>query len=404
MQVYLDNNATTMVDSKVVEVMQPFFSEFYGNPNSLHKFGTTTHPALSKAIDQVYTALNASDNDDIVFTSCATESNNWVLQSVFTDQIINGEKNHIVTTEVEHPSILSTCKYLEEQGVKVTYLPVNDQGIVDANTVKSFITDKTALVSIMWASNETGMIFPIKEIGEICKEKGVLFHSDGVQAVGKIKVDLQSVNIDFVSMSAHKFHGPKGIGALYIKDSQKLTPLLHGGEHMGGRRSGTLNVPYIVGMGKAIELATSDIENTSAKIRQKRDRLEDALLELSDTFVVGDRENRTPNTILISIRGVEGEGMLWDLNNGAIGASTGSACASEDLEANTVMLAIGADNELAHTGIRLSLSRFTTDEEIDYTIAHFKDAVKRLRNISSSFAKQQPTKGGEVQECELHHH
>ena len=404
MQVYLDNNATTMVDSKVVEVMQPFFSEFYGNPNSLHKFGTTTHPALGKAIDQVYTALNASDNDDIVFTSCATESNNWVLQSVFTDQIINGEKNHIVTTEVEHPSILSTCKYLEEQGVKVTYLPVNDQGIVDANIVKSFITDKTALVSIMWASNETGMIFPIKEIGEICKEKGVLFHSDGVQAVGKIKVDLQSVNIDFVSMSAHKFHGPKGIGALYIKDSQKLTPLLHGGEHMGGRRSGTLNVPYIVGMGKAIELATSDIENTSAKIRQKRDRLEDALLELSDTFVVGDRENRTPNTILISIRGVEGEGMLWDLNNGAIGASTGSACASEDLEANTVMLAIGADNELAHTGIRLSLSRFTTDEEIDYTIAHFKDAVKRLRNISSSFAKQQPTKGGEVQECELHHH
>ena len=404
MQVYLDNNATTMVDPQVVEVMQPFFSELYGNPNSLHKFGTSTHPAISKAIDQVYTALNASDNDDIVFTSCATESNNWVLQSVFTDLIVNGEKNHMVTTEVEHPSVLSTCKFLEEQGVKITYLPVNDQGMVEAHTVKSFITDKTALVSIMWASNETGMINPIKEIGEICKEKGVLFHSDAVQAVGKIPVDLQAVHVDFVSLSAHKFHGPKGIGALYIKDSQKLTPLLHGGEHMGGRRSGTLNVPYIVGMGKAIELATSNIEETSKKIREKRDRLEDAILELSDTFVVGDRENRTPNTILISIKGVEGEGMLWDLNNGQIGASTGSACASEDLEANTVMLAIGADNELAHTGIRLSLSRFTTDAEIDYTISHFKGAVTRLRNISSSFAVQKPTKGGEVQECELHHH
>jgi cysteine desulfurase len=404
MQVYLDNNATTMVDPLVVEAMTPFFSETYGNPNSLHKFGTATHPAISKAIDQVYTALNAADEDDIIFTSCATESNNWVLQSVCRDHILTGEKNHIITTEVEHPSILSTCKFLEDRGVKVTYLPVNEQGIVEASTVSGFITDKTALVSIMWASNETGMIFPIKEIGEVCKKKGVLFHSDAVQAVGKIKVNLKKVHVDFLSMSAHKFHGPKGIGALYIKDSQDLTPLMHGGEHMGGRRSGTLNVPYIVGMGKAIELATKNMIETSFSIRDRRDRLEDAILELSDTFVVGDHDKRTPNTILISIRGVEGEGMLWDLNNAQIGASTGSACASEGLEANTVMLAIGADNELAHTGIRLSLSRFTTDEEIDYTIKHFKDAVNRLRAISSSFAKQQPTEGGEVQECELHHH
>ncbi len=404
MQVYLDNNATTMTDPLVVEAMMPFFSEMYGNPNSLHKFGTSSHPALSRAIDQVYTGLNASDSDDIVFTSCATESNNWVLKSVFTDHIVNGNKNHIVTTEVEHPSILATCKWLEEEGVKVTYLPVNEQGVVEAHTVKSFITEKTALVSIMWASNETGMINPIEEIGQVCKEKGVLFHSDGVQAVGKIPVDLQATHVDFVSFSAHKFHGPKGIGALYIKDSQALTPLLHGGEHMGGRRSGTLNVPYIVGMGKAVELATTNIQEKMASISAKRDRLEDAILSLSETFVVGDRTNRTPNTILISIRGVEGESMLWDLNNQQIGASTGSACASEDLEANTVMLAIGADNELAHTGIRLSLSRFTTDEEIDYTIGHFKNAVERLRGISSSFAKQQPTKGGEVQECELHHH
>lgn len=404
MQVYLDNNATTMCDPLVVEAMQPYFSELYGNPNSLHKFGSTTHPALSNAINQVYAGINASDDDDIVFTSCATESNNWVLKSVWIDTIVHGDKNHIVTTEVEHPSVLSTCRFLEEQGVKVTYLPVNEQGVVEAHTVKSFITERTALVSIMWASNETGMINPIAEIGEICKEKGVLFHSDAVQAVGKIPVDLQAVHVDFLSFSAHKFHGPKGIGGLYIKNSQALTPLLHGGEHMGGRRSGTLNVPYIIGMGKAVELATTNIQEKMAAIRAKRDRLEDALVELSDTFVIGDRDNRTPNTILISIKGVEGEGMLWDLNNGQIGASTGSACASADLEANTVMLAIGADNELAHTGIRLSLSRFTTDAEIDYTISHFKGAVERLRNISSSFAKQKPTAGGEVQECELHHH
>jgi len=405
MQVYMDNNATTMVDPQVLEAMMPYFSEQYGNPNSLHKFGTASHPAISKAIDQAYTAINAADADDIIFTSCATESNNWVLQAVWIDKILNGDKNHIVTTEVEHPSILSTCRFLEEQGVKVTYLPVNEQGIVEAHTVRSFITEKTALVSVMWANNETGMIFPIQEIGEICKEKGVLFHSDGVQAVGKIPVDVQAVHVDFMSMSAHKFHGPKGIGALYIKNSQELSPLLHGGEHMGGRRSGTLNVPFIVGMGKAMELATTDMEAKMAEIRAKRDRLEDALLEaIPETFTVGDRDNRTPNTILISIRGVEGEGMLWDLNNGQIGASTGSACASEDLEANTVMLAIGADNELAHTGIRLSLSRFTTDEEVDYVINHFKDAVSRLRAISSSYAKVQPTPGGEVQECELHHH
>jgi cysteine desulfurase len=319
------------------------------------------------------------------------------------DQILNGDKNHIITTEVEHPSVLSTCKFLEEQGVNVTYLPVNEQGIVEAHTVRSFITEKTALVSVMWANNETGMIFPIKEIGEICKEKGVLFHSDGVQAVGKIPVDMQAVHVDFMSMSAHKFHGPKGIGALYLRNSQALSPLLNGGEHMGGRRSGTLNVPYIIGMGKAIELATENIEEKMASIRAKRDRLEDALIKLiPDTFTVGERDQRTPNTILISIRGVEGEGMLWDLNNAAIGASTGSACASEDLEANTVMLAIGADHELAHTGIRLSLSRFTTDEEIDYVIEHFKSAVERLRSISSSYAKVKPTPGGEATECSVH--
>ncbi len=405
MRVYLDNNATTMVAPEVVDEMLPFFTKLYGNPNSLHKFGTETHPYIEKAIDRIYKAINAHDNDDVIITSCATESNNWVLKSVYYDRILNGEKNHIITTEVEHPSVLSTCKWLEEQGVKVTYLPVNEEGIVEPHVVKSFITNKTALVSVMWANNETGMIFPVKEIAEICRVNNVLFHTDGVQAVGKIPVDVQDVQPDFMSFSAHKFHGPKGVGALYIRNSQELTPLLHGGEHMGGRRSGTLNVPGIVGMGKAIEMATENLEETMAKVREKRDRLEDALLEIiPDTFTVGSREKRTPNTILISIRGVEGEGMLWDLNRYGIGASTGSACASEDLEANTVMLAIGADHELAHTGIRLSLSRYTTDEEIDYVIEHFKQAVERLRSISSSYAKVAPTPGGEAGECHIPAH
>jgi len=391
MEVYLDNNATTMVDPKVTEAMIPYFSEIYGNPNSLHRFGTKNHAGIKKAIDQVYSGIGAADEDDVVFTSCATESNNWVIQSVWVDYILNGEKNHILTTEVEHPSVLEACHFLSEQGVKVTYLPVNNQGIVEAHTVKNFITDKTALVSIMWANNETGMTFPIKEIADICQEKGVLFHTDGVQAVGKIPVNVRDIGMDFMSFSAHKFHGPKGVGGLYIKDSQKLSPLLHGGEQMSGRRSGTLNVPYIIGMGEALEIANDYMKSGSTKMVELRNKLEDALLGMKDMITVGNRSLRTPNTVLISVRGVEGEGMIWDLNNSGIAVSTGSACASEDLEANTAMMAVGEDIDLAHTAVRLSLSRFTTEEEIDYTIGEFDKAVNRLRSISSSYATVEPT-------------
>jgi len=391
MEVYLDNNATTMVDPRVTEAMVPYFSEIYGNPNSLHKFGTRNHAGIKKAINQVYSGIGAADEDDVVFTSCATESNNWVIQSVWVDHILNGDKNHILTTEVEHPSVLEACHFLSEQGVKVTYLPVNNQGIVEAHTVRSFITDKTALVSIMWANNETGMTFPIKEIADICKEKGVLFHTDGVQAVGKIPVNVREIGMDFMSFSAHKFHGPKGIGGLYIKDSQKLSPLLHGGEQMSGRRSGTLNVPYIIGMGEALEIANDYMKSGSTKMVELRNKLEDALLGMKDMITVGNRALRTPNTVLISVRGVEGEGMIWDLNNSGIAVSTGSACASEDLEANTAMMAVGEDIDLAHTAVRLSLSRFTTEEEIDYTIGEFDKAVNRLRSISSSYATVEPT-------------
>lgn len=384
-EVYLDNNATTMVDKEVMEAMQDYFCKHYGNPNSLHHFGTITHKPLRNAFDQLYSGINANADDDIIITSCATESNNWVIKGIYFDEILKKGKNHIITTQVEHPAVSSTCEFLEELGVKVTYIPVNNKANIDISAIKDAITPETALISVMWANNETGVIFPIKEIGELCKERDILFHTDAVQAIGKVKVDVQDVNVDFLSFSAHKFHGPKGIGGLYIKKGRELTPLFHGGEHMHGRRSGTLNVPYIIGMGKAMELANQWLDYEKNKIQSLRDKLENALLKMNDIMVIGKDTLRVPNTILASVRGIEGEAMLWDLNKAGIGASTGSACASEDLEANPVMTAIGADRELAHTAIRLSLSRFTTDEDIDYTIKVLDSAIKRLRNISSTY-------------------
>ena len=388
MEVYLDNNATTMVDPKVFEEMKPFFMEKFGNPNSLHKFGAGTHPKMVEALNYLYEGINAADEDDIVITANATESINTVIKGIWIDKILNGNKNHIITTEVEHPAVTAACRFLEEQGVEVTYLPVNDEGILEAKAVKDSIKDSTALVSIMWANNETGKIFPIKEIGAICKEADVPFHTDGTQAIGKVKVDVQDTNVDYMSFSAHKFHGPKGVGGLYVRKDYALTPLLHGGEQMGGLRAGTVDVASMVGMGLAMHLATNPMALAYEEnhVRKLRDKLEAAVLELPETLVIGGKDNRTPNTTLISIRGVEGESMLWDLNQNGIGASTGSACASEDLEANPVMNAFGSDSELAHTGVRFSLSRFNTQEQIDYAIDVIKNAVVRLRGLSSSYA------------------
>ena len=386
MNVYLDNNATTIVDPHVYEAMEPYFVQKYGNPNSLHAFASDTHPGIKSAMEKIYAGINANREDSVVITSCATESNNWVLKSIYFEYILTGKKNHIMVSEVEHPSVIATARWIESMGCKVTYLPINHEGIVDVQAVKDNMTDKTALVSVMWANNETGAIFPVEEIGAICKENGVLFHTDAVQAIGKLPVDVQSFNVDYLTFSAHKFHGPKGIGALYIKKGKELMPLLHGGAQMGGYRSGTLNVAGIVGMGKAMESAVDALDFEMTEIRKMRDAFEDELLKIEDTFVVTPRAKRTPNTILISFRGIEGESMLWDLNRAGIGASTGSACASEDLEANSVMEAIGAAEDLAHTAIRFSLSRYTTQEELDYTLNAVKAAVLRLRGISSSYA------------------
>jgi cysteine desulfurase len=384
-RIYLDNNATTIVDPRVKQAMEPYWCERYGNPNSLHSFGTEVHPDLRVAMNRLYKGLGAAEDDDIIITGCATESNNTVLKGVYFDLIKNGEKNHIITTTVEHPCVANTCKFLEQQGVKVTYLPVNKDARVEADDVRRAITEKTALVSVMWANNETGIIFPVQEIAKLCRAEGVLFHTDAVQAIGKLKVDVQEVPVDFLSLSAHKFHGPKGIGALFVRRGLKLAPLLHGGEQMSGKRAGTLNTAGIVGMGLAMELANDNLGFEDAGVRRLRDRLEDGLLKLKDVMVIGRRELRVPNTVFISVRGVEGEALLWDLNKNGIAASTGSACASESLEANPIIKAIGAGAELSHTGIRLSLSRFTTESEIDCAIKVFTEAVGRLRAISASY-------------------
>lgn len=387
MRVYLDNNATTKLDPLVKVKMEPFFEELYGNPNSLHSYGIEIRPALNEAMGYMYDALNVADEDDILITSCATESNNTVLKGVFFKYILkNPEKNHIITTAVEHPAILDTLRFLENYGVEVTFIDVDETGAVSAEAFKNAITDKTVLISMMWANNETGMIFPIKEVSELAKEKGILFHTDAVQAIGKIPVNLQEIDADYLTFSAHKFHGPKGIGGLVVKKGKTLPNLLHGGEQMGGKRAGTLNVAYIVGMGLAMKQSTDHVSIMNTKVKALRDHMEDELSKIPDTIVVGPRENRTPNTILISLKGIEGEAMLWDLNRAGIAASTGSACASESLEANPIMSAIGEDPELAHTAIRLSLSRFTTKEEVEYTIEAFKKAAERLRSISSTYA------------------
>lgn len=386
-EIFLDNNSTTMIDPQVLELMMPYLKEFYGNPNSLHRFGSATHKGLNDAMDKLYEAFGASNYDDIIITSCATESINWVLKGIYFDEILNKNKNEIIISSVEHPAVSATCEFLKTKlGVKITMLPVNKDGACNVNDLKDLISDKTALVSVMWANNETGVIFPIKELTQIAHEYGALFHTDATQAAGKIKVDFRSMGVDFASFSAHKFHGPKGVGGLYIKQGLKLSSLLHGGEHMGGRRSGTLNVPYIVGMGEAARLANMFLGYEESHVRRLRDKLEDALLSIPDVMVVGDRNIRVPNTILASIKGVEGEAMLWDLNKNGIAASTGSACASETLESNPIMEAIGASSDLAHTALRLSLSRFNTEEEIDYAAEQIAKATKRLREISSTYA------------------
>lgn len=381
-RIYLDNNATTMVSPAAAKEMNKYQTIHYGNPSSLHSFGLDTRPELRKAMDNIYRLINAADEDDVIITSGATEANNHVIKAM--PLFFQGKKNHYVTTNIEHPTVYNTFQYLEKMSARVTYLPCDKNGLVSAEQVKNALTEETALVSIMLANNEIGTIIPIKEIAAVCKSAGVLIHTDATQAIGKIPVDVQDLGVDFLSFSAHKFHGPKGVGGLYARQGLRLEPLFHGGEQMASLRAGTLNVPGIVGMGIAAKEALEGLEYEATEVKRLRDKLENFILRhIPDTFLNGDKVLRTPNTINIAFKDCEGEALLWDLNEHSIAASTGSACASEELESSRVLRALGIDKALSHMAVRFSLSKFTTEDEIDYVISVLPNIIKRLREISS---------------------
>ncbi len=377
--VYLDNNATTRVAPEVIDAMMPYFSEYYGNPSSMHSFGGQVEKHVAKARETVARLLNC-DPSEIVFTSCGTESDNTAIRGTLDAY---PQKKHIITTRVEHPAVLNVCRYLSKRGYRLTELSVNAKGQLDLAELESALTDTTAIVSVMYANNETGVMFPVEEIGARVKSKGVVFHCDAVQAVGKIPLDMSKSTIDLLSLSGHKFHAPKGIGALYIRKGTKLTPFMIGGHQERGRRAGTENVPYIIGLGKAAELALKHIPQDYPHIKTLRDRLEKALLmKCPDACVNGDQEHRLPNTTSISFEYVEGEAILLMLSEKGIAASSGSACTSGSLEPSHVLRAMGVPFTRVHGSVRLSLSRYTTIDEIDYTIAEFPPIIKRLRELS----------------------
>jgi len=378
--VYLDNNATTRVAPEVVEAMEPYFHDLYGNPSSMHTFGGQVRKAVERAREQV-AALLGADPSEIVFTSCGTESDNAAIRG--TLEAHAGRKHHIITTRVEHPGVRSVCRYLANNGYRVTELPVDSEGLLDLGMLEDAITDDTAIVSIMWANNETGVIFPIEEIADICRRKGVVFHTDAVQAVGKVPIDLSRTPVDLLALSGHKLHAPKGVGVLYIRKGTRCAPFILGGHQENGRRAGTENVPYIIGLGRAAELAADHMEEEMTRVRALRDRLEEGILaSCPDSTINGSRQHRLPNTTNIGFEFVEGESILLMLDDLGICASSGSACTSGTLEPSHVLRAMGVPFTRAHGSIRLSLSRYNTDEEIDYVLEHMPGVIHRLRELS----------------------
>jgi cysteine desulfurase len=377
--VYVDNNATTRVDEEVVHAMQPYFTGLYGNPSSIHSFGGQIAKKIADARGQVAELLGAQDTE-IVFTSGGTESDNFAIKGVLE---YFPDKKHIVTTKVEHHAVLSLCDKLAKEGYQVTKLSVDRKGNLDLNELRNSLRDDTAIVSIMYANNETGVIFPVEKIGQIVKERGITFHVDGVQAVGKIPINLKDSPIDLLSLSSHKYHGPKGIGALYIKRGTRIKPMIVGGHHERGRRAGTENVPGIIGLAKACELAQKYMQDELTRIKGMRDRLEEKILaRFKNALVNGDRENRTPNTTNISFEYVEGEAILLYLDERGIAASSGSACTSGSLEPSHVLRAMGVPFTAAHGSVRFSLSRFNTDEDVDYILSELPPIIERLLEIS----------------------
>jgi cysteine desulfurase len=379
--IYLDNNATTPLDPRVLEAMMPYLTEVFGNAASRnHPFGWAAEEAVDYAREQIAGLINC-DPKEIIFTSGATESDNLGIKGVF--EMYSQKGNHIITATTEHKAVLDTCKHIEKLGGRVTYLPVNAEGLISLADLEAAMTPETILVTIMYGNNETGTIQPIREIAAIAHKHGALFMTDGTQAVGKIPVDVIADGIDIMAFTAHKMYGPKGVGALYVRRKNprvKVTAQMDGGGHERGMRSGTLNVPGIVGLGKACELCKLEMEADTQRLSTMRDRLERELLTLEESYVNGSREHRLPHVANISFKYVEGEGLMMGVKDLAV--SSGSACTSASLEPSYVLKALGLSDDLAHSSLRFGLSRFTTDEQIDYAINHVKEAVTKLREMS----------------------
>ena len=388
--VYLDNNSTTPMDEEVKKVYCEA-TKYFGNINVIYDLGIEARKKLNEAYDIIYPGIGASDEDDVIITSSTTEGNNAVIKT-FLDAYLKGSpKKHIITTIAEHSSIKATCAYAKSFGMEVTYLRTDSNGRVNPKDVENAIREDTALISVLFASNESGAIQPIKEIAEIARKYNIPFHSDGAQAIGKAEVNVRDLGVDYFTFSAHKFHGPKGVGGLYIKEGAPFVNLIHGGNQMGGKRGGSVYLNGVIAMAEAIKKANENLNYMHTYIKSLRDDLEDFILKnIPDTKSYVDKKYRLPNTLVVSFKGVEGEATLWDLNRHKIYAATGSSCSSERLEGSEVLEALGEDPEIAHTGIIFSLSRFTTKEDIEYVKEVLPKVIKRLRDISMTYAKVKP--------------
>ncbi len=383
-KIYFDHNATTPVLNEVFEAMVPYLKDQWGNPSSIHWAGRGTKKPMEDAREQVCKLLNCAPLE-LIFTSSGTEGDNHAIKGIAYAKKALG--NHIITTKVEHPAVLNTCKYLQKEGFDVTFLDVDSDGMIDLEALKAAITPKTILITVMYANNETGVLFPIKEIGDIAKERGVTFHTDAVQAAGKVPIDTQKLNVDLLTISGHKLYGPKGMGALYAKRGVRLVPLIHGGHHERNRRGGTENVAGIIGMGKAAEVALKDMDREIEHLKTLRDRLEKGMAErVPHIKVNGHPEKRLPNTSNISFEFVEGESLLLSLDMKGIAASSGSACTSGSLEPSHVLLALGLSHEMSHGSVRFSLGKSNTVGEIDYLLEIMPPIVERMRSMSPLYA------------------
>ena len=403
--IYMDNSATSPVDPRVLETMLPYFNEEFGNASTLYRLGVEAKKAVDKARKQVAELINA-DVDEITFTSGGSESDNMVIKGVALKEIQkateDNPRNHIITTTIEHPAVLETCKFLEKFGFEVTYLPVDESGIINLDDLKAAIKESTILITIMHSNNEVGSIQPTKEIGEIARENKVLFHSDAVQSAGKIPVDVKEQNIDLLSISGHKINGPKGVGAVYIKKGVRLEVLIHGGGQEKGLRSGTENVPGIVGLGKAAEIANQELEERMKHNQEIRDALiEKVTNTIKDSYVNGSLENRLPNNVHFRFSGIEGESLILRLDDKGINGATGSACSTHDLKGSHVLAAIGVKPALSHGSLRLSIGPENSIDDVDYIVESISEVVNYLRNLSPLWDNKTDTYIGDLFEKDV---